>query len=634
MSLLVIFPVLITTINSCKKEKTIEPVLRAEKTDVRTYEIVSLILQNITLSQQYNGNFGNTAIQLQKTSDTTLTFMVPEIPNGSYALVFDLGKVNFNVTQTQVADPASMATTVFQKFDNAVLQINTGSSAESAKLDSIINFKEQVVTLFNSLTAEQKNQAMLIYEANKAVFQTFSDNVNGNFDAPIAFKKESECPKNPVNEFYICTADNLGNSASDLITCSKKFLKIMALALVSSQLAPANVGVAAVGIALATATGGYILWADIAPAWEKFSSNLDVFCKVNWIFTQALFQSLPVLFTSDKNKPVNLDPKYRPIQSSDNDISQETDYFLRTRDELNTVSAKLPSIFETIPPLENTQEPVALQPSDVTITVTTNTTNVQVVIQSATEVKFKSISGNTENFKYKVKVDKGGWVEEKTVDATVNVPAVIDTFSTSTTYIFFGFPTGGTNTFNIMASPTVSWQVSSNVGWLSTTINSGSGNATIPLTATENPNDNFRTGLVKVSATGFSDITIHVSEEGNAVTGCGLSDLSVTPNVTGNTATAIATGGVTPYAYQWSTNAIVSSISNLQTGDYTVTVTDAQGCTVTASATVLTSCGASTTVHDRDGNIYHVKEIGNQCWLTENLRASIRGFCRKFPNSK
>ncbi|MCB9300606.1 MAG: T9SS type A sorting domain-containing protein [Lewinellaceae bacterium] len=51
--------------------------------------------------------------------------------------------------------------------------------------------------------------------------------------------------------------------------------------------------------------------------------------------------------------------------------------------------------------------------------------------------------------------------------------------------------------------------------------------------------------------------------------------------------TAIPTGGNPPYTYQWSNGATTASQSNLAPGTYTVTVTDAAGCTDSASGTVL-----------------------------------------------
>ncbi|MCF8243675.1 MAG: T9SS type A sorting domain-containing protein [Saprospiraceae bacterium] len=52
------------------------------------------------------------------------------------------------------------------------------------------------------------------------------------------------------------------------------------------------------------------------------------------------------------------------------------------------------------------------------------------------------------------------------------------------------------------------------------------------------------------------------------------------------TANATASGGVAPYTYAWSNGASGASISNLAPGNYTVVVTDSQGCGATAQVTV------------------------------------------------
>ncbi|WP_343633920.1 T9SS type A sorting domain-containing protein [Fluviicola sp.] len=62
-----------------------------------------------------------------------------------------------------------------------------------------------------------------------------------------------------------------------------------------------------------------------------------------------------------------------------------------------------------------------------------------------------------------------------------------------------------------------------------------------------------------------------------------LSNVTATINTTNasctnGTATAVASGGVAPYTYLWSTGATSASISGMSQGFYPLTVTDAQGC--------------------------------------------------------
>ncbi|WP_064497411.1 Ig-like domain-containing protein [Dokdonia donghaensis] len=80
--------------------------------------------------------------------------------------------------------------------------------------------------------------------------------------------------------------------------------------------------------------------------------------------------------------------------------------------------------------------------------------------------------------------------------------------------------------------------------------------------------------------------SVTVSEPSSAV-GVTISTEDETgPGLSNGEATASATGGVAPYTYSWSNGATTAQIDNLSPGDYTVEVTDDNGCTVESTVTI------------------------------------------------
>ncbi len=91
--------------------------------------------------------------------------------------------------------------------------------------------------------------------------------------------------------------------------------------------------------------------------------------------------------------------------------------------------------------------------------------------------------------------------------------------------------------------------------------------------------NNLSAGTYNISITDFKACQIELMTEVTAPDPL-LIDVQSTPSTNNDgTASAIATGGVSPFTYLWNTGATTSSINELAAGDYTLTVTDANGCT-------------------------------------------------------
>lgn len=98
-------------------------------------------------------------------------------------------------------------------------------------------------------------------------------------------------------------------------------------------------------------------------------------------------------------------------------------------------------------------------------------------------------------------------------------------------------------------------------------------------------------GCTSIASTTVEDSSSPNASTTSTATSCGEDN---------GTATASATSGTAPYSYVWSNGSTSSMLSNLSAGAYTVTVTDAAGCTDTSTATIDNSSNNSATASSTD----------------------------------
>ena len=89
---------------------------------------------------------------------------------------------------------------------------------------------------------------------------------------------------------------------------------------------------------------------------------------------------------------------------------------------------------------------------------------------------------------------------------------------------------------------------------------------------------------------------------------------SMTNNSTDGSATVSVSGGQSPYTYQWNNNGTTATINNVPAGTYTVTVTDANGCSEVTSVTVGATCLLQATIA-----VGNVSCAGGNGQLTANI---------------
>ena len=414
-----------TTFNSCNKDLVPNIDVTAEKTNVKTYEIINLITHG-NLANKYNATFDSVAIELLKTSDSTLTFYVPDIAEGEVLLKFDLATIKFIVTKTAEVSANQLITNFSQNFDAQVSSLNPSTPDEIAEVDSLIQYKGEVITLFNTLTEDEKRQAVLFYEANKEIFKSFAVSTYTNLDAPTTKRIQSKCPQIDFKSFYGCTAENLGDAATGLKNSSKEFIKMIGMAAamggtalsVTGPLGPVAWGITAVGMSLPLGMAGYLLITEVAPAAKHFGKSVKPFLAAPWIFRKELFQEAIEVFQDQTNTSLNLKSKFRSLTSTDGNINSGSGYFINAMTSLSENWNKLTALFGIFPTYKNTEEPANLATNEISISNISNS-NVQYQGNTGQSVKFKSLSGNDENFSYNIRVTKEGFIEEKILTGKV-----------------------------------------------------------------------------------------------------------------------------------------------------------------------------------------------------------------------
>jgi hypothetical protein len=172
-------------------------------------------------------------------------------------------------------------------------------------------------------------------------------------------------------------------------------------------------------------------------------------------------------------------------------------------------------------------------------------------------------------------LNPGGYTFSQNDGALIGIEPIV-TFTVSASTLATSICSGASTTISASGGSGTTFSWSPTTGLNCATCGSTSAHPTSTTTYTVTADSGGMQATSTVTINVDPAVTVGNSSATNVL--ChGLSD---------GTASVSGSGGTPSYTYHWSTGASSSSVSNLAVGTYTVTITDAAGCTTSASKTI------------------------------------------------
>ena len=399
--------------NSCKKDKD-EPILpetslTPEKTAVRTFELI-YVKAGAEVADSYPATFGPASVTLNKSSDSTLFFIVPDIAAGNAQLNFELGSVQFTVAQTPEIIPNNVFTAILQTLDADIAAMSSDTAPDLAAIDTMLAFKAAMTAQFQALTEAEKRLNCMVYEANKNRFDAFRNSFDITFDIAPQFRigSISGCPDSPKKEKFTCFAKEIAFNAYVLSKELHTAVNIIETDNVFGRFIPA----------------AYLLLAGQRSRIIDMRSYLTALLNKKWIIDERMYNGVPTTYNNEEYTPLNLNPTVRTINPSEDVFLNLSD--IRLFDNISDLKFnwdRLPFL-GAFPPYVNAEEPtsfnidlglLALEVTNVSPNVELLTTATGITANDV-DLKFKTISGLTETFSFTLNFEKDGFLVTKRIE--------------------------------------------------------------------------------------------------------------------------------------------------------------------------------------------------------------------------
>lgn len=169
--LLLIAMILAVTISCSKDDDNGSKPVNAEGGEITTSQLVTIKLPDTELSEEeYDGTFGKTAVKLLKTGEFELTFYTPSNEVGDAVLnIPALNATIHYVSKQGVLNGSTDEVIADLKNNFTTFSSTLGDDVESNDIKITIN---SFNNYYENLTDEEKKQAALFYQTNKALIDS------------------------------------------------------------------------------------------------------------------------------------------------------------------------------------------------------------------------------------------------------------------------------------------------------------------------------------------------------------------------------------------------------------------------------------------------------------------------------
>ncbi|MFD1771328.1 hypothetical protein [Sphingobacterium suaedae] len=440
---------------SCEKDTG------GDQPEIETETGISLYGPNITPHQlvllklhkksaSIKGKIADKTLEIKILNDSTAFFLAPDLPLGKQTLSTDLGNLAITVKTPNVMTEKQ----VFDGVEANLSMLDKVPTITDEKKKALKVFRDNVKKLYNSLTDEQKAEALAVYSANRESIVNAGGGIESmqvntaqhadveirNVARNISKDFNNSIPTNPVysvnqSELTIISRECGARFPGDVeqqMACSViplnhqyiglerpliEFIGFSTMTGFAIWLSPVTLGVSTIAGSIAVTVAVYILFTELSPYIAIAYDNTSKFLSEQWILAKEKVQIPKQNINTEGSYSLQNYYQQRTI-SKDDIFTGELGIFMSMKARIKDLLIPLKEIFGVMPDYINKES--FIQSENIEWTVSEiSSPNVTVTEIKENRLNFQLKNIKEEDFNYKLHANYRGQRHEVKVDAFI-----------------------------------------------------------------------------------------------------------------------------------------------------------------------------------------------------------------------